>query len=98
SGVQWLETASGDIAEDLGNDTYAWFISGLSEGEIRDNLSPSGRHHGDYSLSLTLDANSGGNGQCPHSDDGEEVSYYLTAVLMKFEILMDDGSQSESID
>lgn len=98
SGVQWLETASGDIAEDLGNDTYAWFISGLSEGEIRDNLSPSGRHHGDYSLSLTLDANSGGNGQCPHSDDGEEVSYYLTAVLMKFEILRDDGSQSESID
>ena len=45
-----------------------------------------GEQDGDYALSLRVDANSGGNGQCPHSDDGEEVRYELRVMLMSFEV------------
>ena len=70
SGFSWLVTVSGALSgDDLGNGTQAWNISGLSEGEIRENLSSSGDQYGDYALSLGVEANSGGNGQCPHSDD-----------------------------
>ena len=87
SGFSWLVTVTGvSFGDDLGNGTQAWNISGLSEGEIRENLSSSGEHDGDYALSLRVDANSGGNGQCPHSDDGEEVRYELRVMLMSFEV------------
>ena len=87
SGFSWLVTVTGvSFGDDLGNGTQAWNISGLSEGEIRENLSSSGEQDGDYALSLRVDANSGGNGQCPHSDDGEEVSYELRVMLMSFEV------------
>lgn len=87
SGFSWLVTVTGVLfGDDLGNGTQAWNISGLSEGEIRENLSSSGEQYGDYSLSLRVDANSGGNGQCPHSDDGEEVRYELRVMLMSFEV------------
>ena len=58
------------FGDDLSNGTQAWNISGLSEGEIRENLSSSGNKTVTR-LSLRVDANSGGNGQYPHSDDGE---------------------------
>lgn len=87
SGFSWLVTVSGELSgDDLGNGTQAWNISGLSEGEIRENLSSSGDQYGDYALSLGVEANSGGNGQCPHSDDGEEVRYELRVILMSFEV------------
>ena len=87
SGFSWLVTVTGVLfGDDLGNGTQAWNISGLSEGEIRENLSSSGEQDGDYSLSLRVNANSGGNGQCPHSDDGEEVRYELRVMLMSFEV------------
>ena len=87
SGFSWLVTVTGvSFGDDLGNGTQAWNISGLSEGEIRENLSSSGEQDGDYALSLRVDANSGGNGQCPHSDDGEEVRYELRVMLMSFEV------------
>ena len=87
SGFSWLVTVTGVLfGDDLGNGTQAWNISGLSEGEIRENLSSSGEHDGDYALSLRVDANSGGNGQCPHSDDGEEIRYELRVMLMSFEV------------
>ena len=87
SGFSWLVTVTGvSFGDDLGNGTQAWNISGLSEGEIRENLSSSGEQDGDYSLSLRVNANSGGNGQCPHSDDGEEVRYELRVMLMSFEV------------
>ena len=87
SGFSWLVTVTGVLfGDDLGNGTQAWNISGLSEGEIRENLSSSGEQDGDYALSLRVDANSGGNGQCPHSDDGEEVRYELRVMLMSFEV------------
>ena len=87
SGFSWLVTVSGALSgDDLGNGTQAWNISGLSEGEIRENLSSSGDQYGEYALSLGVEANSGGNGQCPHSDDGEEVRYELRVILMSFEV------------
>lgn len=87
SGFSWLVAVSGALSgDDLGNGTQAWNISGLSEGEIRENLSSSGDQYGDYALSLGVEANSGGNGQCPHSDDGEEVRYELRVILMSFEV------------
>jgi len=87
SGFSWLVTVTGvSFGDDLGNGTQAWNISGLSEGEIRENLSSSGEQDGDYALSLRVDANSGGNGQCPHSDNGEEVRYELRVMLMSFEV------------
>ena len=87
SGFSWLVSVTGvSFGDDLGNGTQAWNISGLSEGEIRENLSSSGEQDGDYALSLRVDANSGGNGQCPHSDDGEEVRYELRVMLMSFEV------------
>tara|TARA_Y100000589_G_scaffold325529_1_gene363623 strand:+ start:19249 stop:21408 length:2160 start_codon:yes stop_codon:yes gene_type:complete len=87
SGFSWLVTVTGvSFGDDLGNGTQAWNISGLSEGEIRENLSSSGEQDGDYALSLRVDANSGGNGQCPHSDEGEEVRYELRVMLMSFEV------------
>ena len=92
SGFSWLVTVTGVlIGDDLGNGSQAWNISGLSEKEIRENLSSSGGQDGDYALSLRVDANSGGNGQCPHSDDGEEVRYELRVMFMSFEVEKNDA-------
>ena len=71
---------------------YEWTynFTGISEGEIHENLTTNGKHTGDYSMSISLDAEVGGNSGCPHSDEGEEVRYYIAFQSIKYNILPTD--------
>ena len=37
-------------------------------------------------MSIRLDVETGGNGGCPHSDDGEEINYLIEVEMLKYEI------------
>lgn len=71
---------------------YEWTynFTGISEGEIHENLTTNGKHTGDYSMSISLDTEDGGNLGCPHSDEGEEVLYYTDFQSIKYNILPTD--------
>ena len=91
AGSGWLFQTSGDlIGNDMGNDTRAWNFTSISEQEIYDNMTATGEHPGDYSMSIRVDAETGGNSGCPHSDEGEEIEYRVRVSLMKFEITPTD--------
>ena len=88
SGMGWLVLETGFLFGDAwDNDTRAWNFTDISEMSIHENLSANGEHTGDYSMSIRVDAETGGNSGGPHSDDGEEISYRIKARYIKFEIL-----------
>ena len=88
--VNWLWDESTNLTFD--NETLEWTynFTGISEGEIHENLTTNGKHTGDYSLSISLDAEVGGNSGCPHSDEGEEIRYYIAFQSIKYNILPTD--------
>lgn len=104
SGIGWIEQPFSDGNSDLGlwlwdestnltfdNETgWTYNFTGISEGEIHENLTTNGKHTGDYSMSISLDAEVGGNSGCPHSDEGEEVRYYIAFRSIKYNILPTD--------
>ena len=88
AGLGWLVSQTGLLFGDAwDNDTRAWNFTDISEISIHENLTANGEHNGDYSMSIRVDAETGGNSGCPHSDEGEEIKYRIMAQYMKFEIL-----------
>ena len=88
AGLGWLFKETGLLFGDEWNDdTRAWNFTDISEMSIHENLSANGEHNGDYSMSIRVDAETGGNSGCPHSDEGEEIEYRVLARYIKFEIL-----------
>jgi hypothetical protein len=61
-------------------------VTGMSEGEIIDQLESNGMGMGDYSIDITVDVTSGGGFQCTHSDDGEEVNYEIVVWVLDYTI------------
>ena len=88
-GISWLEDSD---SPDWDNETDTWIynLTDISEGNIHENLATNGEHLGDYSISIRLDAEVGGNSGCPHSDEGEEVNYWVNVDIMKYNILPTD--------
>jgi hypothetical protein len=61
-------------------------VTGMSEGEIIDQLESNGMGMGDYSIDITVDVTSGGAALCTHSDDGEEVNYEIVVWVLDYTI------------
>jgi Na+/proline symporter len=69
---------------------FVWFnglVSGYSVSEIEDKLDVGGVGLGDYKLDITVDVEVGGETGCTHSDDGEEVDYWIEVVTMSQTII-----------
>jgi len=89
-GVEWLWDQAVTIHFDNETTIWTYNLTDISEREIHENLTTNGEHPGDYSISIRLDAEVGGNSGCPHSDEGEEVRYYLGFGIIKYNILPTD--------
>ena len=61
-------------------------ISGLSEAEIVEQIDSMGAGLGPYNASVSVTAESGGGPGCPHSDDGEDVSYTVELIVFDYTI------------
>jgi hypothetical protein len=59
-------------------------FTNISERTIHEKLTTNGAQKGDYFISVNMDAEVGGTANCPHSDDGEEISYYMVIFAHKF--------------
>jgi len=69
---------------------FLWFsglVSGYSESEIEDKLDVGGVGLGDYTLDITVDVEKGGDPECDHTDDGEEVEYVIEIHTMSQTII-----------
>ena len=86
-GVSWLED-SAVLTPDWDDETDTWIynLSDISEEKIHENLTTNGEHIGDYSISIRLDAEVGEDSGCPHSDEGEEINYFLWFGIIKYNI------------
>ncbi len=60
-------------------------VEGLSESQINDELSK-GIGLGDYSIEISVAANSGDNGVCENSDSGETVTYTVKLIVLDYSI------------
>ncbi|MCS5526613.1 MAG: sodium/proline symporter [Candidatus Poseidoniales archaeon] len=61
-------------------------VSGMSEGQIIEQLDVNGAGMGDYSIDITVDSTAGGGLGCQHTDDGENVDYELVVWVLDYEI------------
>ena len=68
------------------NDSMMGVISGLSEAEIVAQIDSMGAGLGSYNASVSVTAESGGGPGCPHSDDGEDVSYVVELIVFDYTI------------
>ncbi len=68
------------------NDSMIGLISGLSESEIVEQIDAMGAGLGPYNASVSVTAESGGGAGCPHSDDGEDVSYLVELIVFDYTI------------
>ena len=58
-------------------------VSGLSKGEIIDQLDSEGAGLGEYFVEISVSADSGNAGPgCQRSDDGEEVTYSVKLIVL----------------
>ena len=64
-------------------------VSGLSESQIMDELEGGETGIGNYTIDISVAAESGGGAGCPHNDGGEEVSYTVILVLLDYNIIPD---------
>ena len=68
------------------NDSMMGVISGLSEAEIVAQIDAMGAGLGPYNASVSVTAETGGGPGCPHSDDGEDVSYTVELIVFDYTI------------
>ena len=61
-------------------------IEGLSESQIIDGLDSKGAGMGDYSIEISVTANSGSRPGCENSDSGESVSYTVQLIVLDYSI------------
>ena len=61
-------------------------IEGLSESQISDELDSKGAGMGDYTVEISVNANSGSRAGCTNSDSGETVTYTVQLIVLDFEI------------
>ncbi len=64
----------------------AGIISNLTEAEIHEQLDAGGSGFGIHSVDITVDVGTGGGGGCLHTDDGEEVEYYVEVLVLDYSI------------
>jgi len=64
----------------------AGIISNLTESEIHEQLDAGGSGFGIHSVDITVDVGTGGSPGCPHTDDGEEVEYYVEVLVLDYSI------------
>ena len=55
--------------------------------EINEYMRITGDWKGHYSMSISVEAEVGGNNECPHSDGGEEINYGSLVRYLVFEIV-----------
>ncbi len=89
-------TGSGDNEGSMSHSLYmVWynstlFFSGnatnMSESEIISELDSKGAGLGSYFLEINVEAESGNDPRCNHTDNGEEVEYEVEIVLLDYEI------------
>ena len=84
----WNASAYSSASPRLGGNP--WVVQGLSKSQIEDKLDVRDVGLGDYTLNITVDAEKGGAPECEHTDDGEEVEYYVTLYTMRHWILTPD--------
>ena len=61
-------------------------VSGLSKGEIIDQLDSEGAGLGEYFVEISVSADSGNAGPgCQRSDDGEEVTYSVKLIVLNLD-------------
>ena len=58
-------------------------VSNMSEADIEMQLDGMGMGEGEHTLSVSVSVNTGGNGLCTSSDDGEEVSYVIELISLE---------------
>jgi hypothetical protein len=68
-------------------------VSGLSESEIMDMLEGGETGIGNYTIEISVVAESGGGAGCPHNDGGEEVNYTVSLVLLDYNIIPDIATE-----
>ena len=61
-------------------------VSNMSEADIEMQLDGMGLGEGEHMLSISVSVNTGGNGICPSSDDGEEVAYVIELISLEYTI------------
>ena len=74
--------------------TTEWFnssmvgteVEGLSESEISGQLDAKGAGLGDYTVEISVQANSQNTAGCTRSDTGETVTYTVQLIVLDFEI------------
>jgi hypothetical protein len=64
-------------------------VSGLSESQIMDKLEGGETGIGNYTIDISVAAESGGTATCNHEDGGEEVTYTVSLVLLDYTIVPD---------
>lgn len=64
-------------------------VSELSESQIMDKLEGGETGIGNYTIDISVAAESGGTVTCNHEDDGEEVTYTVSLVLLDYTIVPD---------
>jgi hypothetical protein len=74
--------------------TTEWFnssmigteVEGLSESEIAEQLNSMGAGLGDYTIEISVQANSQNSAGCTRSDTGETVTYTVQLIVLDYEI------------
>jgi hypothetical protein len=74
--------------------TTEWFnssmvgteVEGLSESEISEQLDAKGAGLGDYTVEISVQANSQNSAGCTRSDTGETVTYTVQLIVLDYEI------------
>ncbi|MGB1366212.1 MAG: hypothetical protein ACPG64_07470, partial [Candidatus Poseidoniaceae archaeon] len=61
-------------------------VEGLSESEIAEQLDSNGAGMGDYTIEISVQANSQNSLGCTRSDTGETVTYTVQLIVLDFEI------------
>jgi len=64
-------------------------VSDLSESQIMDKLEGGETGIGNYTIDISVAAESGGTATCNHEDGGEEVTYTVSLVLLDYTIVPD---------